>query len=113
MSNFPLSEDEHRIASIFFPGQKNREPPMVSRKNLKIYREFLKKKLQKGLLLTGQESVGCFAWEEKFEMGYGSDAEHEALKKKYASYTDQFQLIEIKKVSPGYGIPVYCIQSDG
>jgi len=37
--------------------------------------------------------MGCFAWEEYYTFGPGSERKYEKLKKKRASYTDMFELL--------------------
>lgn len=101
-----LDEDEARVAAILFPGKKIKELPDVALKYLQTYSEFLKKKLPKGLLLTGRESVGYFSWEEEFELEDSSDEEYETLRKQRASCLDEFVLIEVMGVDPGHNILV-------
>lgn len=56
---------------------------------LKIYSEYLEKNLELPCYLTGIED---FSWEERYIFGYGSQKEHEELRKTRASYLDTFLL---------------------
>lgn len=77
-----------RIAKVF--GAE--EAPEVSGKSLPIYRSYLLSCLDKQAVLTGRED---FLWEEFYVFGPGEKREYEQLKKKRASYTDTFVLIDI------------------
>jgi len=106
MSDF-LDEEETRIAAILFPGKKVKELPDVTLKHLQTYSEYLKKKLPKGLLLTGRESVGYFDWEESFEWDDDRhNKEYEKLRKERASYRDKFLFMEVKMIDPEDNIVV-------
>ena len=104
MDDFECDDDEKRIANILVPGQKIDDLPDVSLEMLETYYQYLSQKLPLGLLLTGQESLGYFAWEEKFDWGYGSKKEYHRLKKQKASYHDKFKFIELKNIDSIYGI---------
>jgi len=101
---FELDDDEKRIASILVPDQNIADLPDVSLEMLEKYYQYLSQKLPDNLLLTGQESLGYFAWEEKFDWGYGSEKEYDQLKKQRASYHDRFKLIELKNIDSTHGI---------
>lgn len=104
MEDFELDDDERRVANILVPGQKIEDLPDVSWEMLEKYYQYLSQKLPGDLLLTGQESLGYFAWEEKFEWGYGSKKEYNQLKKQQASYHDKFKLVALQNIDPVYGI---------
>lgn len=101
-----LDDDEKRVAGILVPGQSIEDLPDVSLEMLEKYFQYLSQNLPSDLLLTGQESLGYFAWEEKFDWAYGSENEHKKLRKKRASYHDQFKLINLKSIDQNYGIIV-------
>jgi len=101
-----FEEDEKRIADILAPGQKIEDLPDVSIEMLETYYQYLARNLPCGLLLTGQDAVGYFDWEEIFDFGYGSKNEYKRLKKYKASCYDKFKLIELKNIEPSHGIVV-------
>ena len=80
-----------RLAKVFGAD----EAPEVSPKSLLIYRTYLLPCLDKKAVLTGRED---FLWEEFYVFGPGDKDEYEMLKKKRASYTDEFELIDILDV---------------
>ena len=84
-----LDKQDQRIANIF--GAK--DVPDVTDETLKIYLAYLKQYLDLPCQVTGIEDMGCFAWEEYYTFGPGSKREYEKLKKKRASYTDTFELL--------------------
>jgi len=110
IDDFELDEDEQRIANILVPGKKIEDLPDVSFEMLEKYYQFLSQKLPGNLLLTGQESLGYFAWEEKFDLGYGTQEEYDQLRKQNASYHDKFQLIKFKNIDSIYGIMVAVLR---
>jgi hypothetical protein len=77
-----------RIAKVF--GAE--EAPEVGKISLMIYRSYLLQHLDKEVILTGRED---FLWEEFYVFGPGDKGEYAKLKKKQASYTDEFKLIDI------------------
>ncbi len=77
-----------RIANVF----GMHEAPEVGEKSLMIYRSYLPQHLDKEAILTGRED---FLWEEFYVFGPGDKGEYEKLKKKQASYTDEFELLDI------------------
>jgi len=99
-----FEDDEKRIADILVPGQKIEDLPDVSLEMLEKYFQYLSQNVKGNLLLTGQESMGYFAWEEKFDFGYGSQKEYDQLRKQKASYHDKFKLLRLKNIDPSYGI---------
>ncbi len=56
------------------------------------YKKHLVASLKTPCLMTGVED---FPWEERYLLGSGSEKEYRKLKKKYPSYTDKYELIEI------------------
>ncbi len=84
-----LDQQDQRIADIL--GTK--DVPDVTDKTLEIYLAYLKQDLDMPCQVTGIEDMGCFAWEEYYTFGPGSERKYEKLKKKRASYTDTFELL--------------------
>lgn len=82
------SKEENRLKEVF----GCREVPQVSKKALNTYRNYLKKHLTPGCLITGQED---FLWEEYYILGPGDQEEYEELKRDNPSYTDNYRLIDI------------------
>ena len=77
-----------RIKQVF--GTK--EIPSVTSKALRIYFGYLKKNLVCPCLLTGIESMGYFSWEARFSFGYGSEEEHQRLRRERGSFRDNYEL---------------------
>ncbi len=84
-----LDKQDQRIADIL--GTK--DVPDVTDETLEIYLDYLKQNLEMPCKVTGIEDMGCFAWEEYYTFGPGSERKYEKLKKKRASYTDTFELL--------------------
>jgi hypothetical protein len=84
-----LDKQDQRIADIF--GTK--DVPDVTDETLETYLDYLKQHLEIPCQVTGIEDMGCFAWEEYYTFGPGSERQYEKLKKKRASYTDTFELL--------------------
>ncbi len=83
-------EQEERIFKILGVSEDDAD---VNWENLNIYFEYLEKNLKIPCLLTGIEDMGCFGWEEYYTFGPGNEREYEKLKKKYPSYTDDYELL--------------------
>lgn len=83
-----------RIAKVF--GMD--EAPEVDKESLQVYRSYLHRLLDKETVLTGRED---FLWEEFYVFGPGDKNEYEELKKRRASYTDLFALIDIPEKTIG------------
>jgi hypothetical protein len=66
----------------------------VNVSNLKKYLTYIKKEITFPCILEGIESMGDFGWEEKFDFGYGTEAQYEATRKNMPSLKDQFELVE-------------------
>jgi hypothetical protein len=76
--------------------------------NLEKYMTYIKKEITFPCILEGIESMGDFGWEEKFQFGYGTKTEYEAIRKKSPSLKDQFELLEFldKEIADWNTIPV-------
>jgi hypothetical protein len=83
-----FKEQEKRIKQVF----GTEEIPSVKANTLRTYSNYLKINLEVPCLLTGIESMGYFAWEERFAFGYGSKTEYERIRKEQGSYRDQYEL---------------------
>lgn len=83
-----MKEYEKRITAILGENQE------LSRKNANRYRAHLLKHLHLPITVTGIED---FPWEEPYVIGGWNKAEYEKLKKTNPSYTDTFELHDIKK----------------
>lgn len=97
---FDFEAQEKRIKVIV---EDDGEVAEVSEKTLASYQKYLEENIERPCILTGQED---FPWEEKYVFGYGSDEEYEELKKKYASYTDTFELLGFEAKDKTYNIHV-------
>jgi len=65
----------------------------VNYENLEKFLSYLKKEITLPIIVTGIEDMGCFGWEELYNIGPGSKREYEKLKKKYPSFRDKYQLL--------------------
>ena len=98
-----LDKQDQRIADILGTD----DVPDVDTKSLKRYLDYLKQHLDMPCLVTGIEDMGCFAWEEYYTFGPGSERKYAKLKKKRASYTDTFELLSFDDdYDEDYGIVV-------
>jgi len=98
-----LDQQDQWIANIF--GTKG--VPDVTDETLEIHLDYLKQNLGMPCLVTGIEDLGCFAWEEYYRFGPGSERKYAKLKKKRASYTDTFELLSFDDdYDEDYGIVV-------
>jgi hypothetical protein len=86
-----------RIKRVF----RTNEIPRVTDETLHIYFEHLKENLECPCVLTGIESMGYFSWEERFSFGYGSEKEHERLRREKGSFRDQYKLKTFDAVVDG------------
>ena len=84
-----INKQKMRIAKVF---PKGIEDISKSTGTLEIYREFLKRKLDNPINITG---IVDFDWEEFYILGPGSQKEYEKLKKTRPSYTDKYILESI------------------
>jgi len=83
-----VEDTQKRIASVFGMDKV----PKVTSETLVTYRNLLSEHLRPGVRLTGRTD---FQWEERYVFGHDDPDEYEELKKTRASYTDQFELLEI------------------
>jgi hypothetical protein len=65
----------------------------VNYENLGKYLAYLKNDITFPIIVTGIEDLGCFGWEEYYTLGPGSQKEYEKLKKKYPSFSDEYELL--------------------
>lgn len=99
-----VDEQDVRIAKILLdtPLLDIDDMPEVSYEYLERYIIYLISNLNFLCHVTGVE---CFSWEERFVFGYGSETEHEKLKKKQPSHTDAFYLLNLDNaIDEDYGI---------
>jgi hypothetical protein len=66
---------------------------VVNFENLGKYLTYLKNEITFPIMVTGIEDLGCFGWEEYYNWGPGSQKEYEKLKKKYPSFSDEYELL--------------------
>ncbi|MCZ6876267.1 MAG: hypothetical protein O7G88_22520 [bacterium] len=85
-------QQEKRIAAIF--GKK--EIPKVNEGTLAIYFDYLKQHLEIPCHLTEIEDRGCFSWEEYYRFNPDREEEYGERKKKEASYTDAYELLNFE-----------------
>ena len=99
-----LDSDENleRIAAILCPNDPYDEIyddfllPAVSTTSLQRYYDFLNRYLEQGILLTGQEGMGYFSWEEGYiRTGKADTPEYIALRQRRGSYRDHYKFIEL------------------
>ncbi len=86
-----FEKQEKRIESVF---PKNVDDTSVRIETIEIYKEYLEKKINIPIKLTGIED---FQWEEFYILGPGDKDEYAELKKTRPSYTDIFNMIRIDK----------------
>ncbi len=97
----PFEADDPQFARILqiLGAQKI---PHVNAVTLSTYLNYLKAHLQLPCLVSGIESIGYFGWEERFQFGYGSEAEYKKLRQEYGSLKDEFELKALEgKIQPG------------
>jgi hypothetical protein len=83
------SEEQHQhIVQIL-----DSEDLSVSKENLDRFYDYLSEHIKYPCVLTGMED---FSWEEPYLLGVFDQEEYERLKKKRASYTDQFTLLKLE-----------------
>lgn len=80
-----MDEQDTRVAAIL--GEPFAE---VGETTLSRYQDYLERQLTKPCHLTGIED---FPWEERYVFGLGSKRKYEKLKKKWPSYTDEFEFL--------------------
>jgi hypothetical protein len=65
----------------------------VNIENLGKYLAYLKNEITFPIVVTGIEDLGCFGWEEYYTLGPGNQKEYEKLRKKYPSFSDEYELL--------------------
>jgi hypothetical protein len=86
-----VDEQFQRIFSIL--GVSDEDDAVVNMENLQKYLEYLKANIETPYIVTGIEDMGCFGWEEYYNLGPGSQRKYNKLKKKYPSFTDEYTLL--------------------
>jgi hypothetical protein len=89
-----MDEQIQRILSVI--DIENEEDADVTRVTLTRFFNYLKENIKMPCKLTGIEDLGCFSWEEYYTFGPGNKREYKKLKKKYPSYTDEYELISFE-----------------
>ena len=97
-------EQEKRVLEIL--GVENEQDAEVNMENIEKYFEYLNAHLTLPVLVTGIEDMGCFSWEEYYNFGPGNQKEYKALKKKYPSFRDQYELSGLDDYDEEEGILV-------
>jgi len=92
-SNNKIDNQIERILDIL--NAEDEEDASVNKRNLEIYSNYLKSEIEMPCILTGIEDTGCFSWEGYYTFGPGNKYKYEKLKKKRASFTDEYYLIRI------------------
>ena len=90
-----IDEQFERIKAVFGTS----EIPDVTRPTLVQYFEYLKANLECPCMLTGIESMGYFAWEERYEFGYGNKSEYKRLRQERGSHKDQYELSTLENAT--------------
>lgn len=95
MDNSFEEEDEvdaqtQRLMSIL--SAKSEDAVGVSKKHLQMYLSYLKKELELPCIVTGIEDLGCFSWEEYYNVGPGNKKEYEKLRQTQPSFRDRYML---------------------
>ena len=65
---------------------------------MQIHFKYLQENLGIPCTLTGIESIKFFGWEERFQMGYGSEEEYKRRRRQEGSYKDKYELSEFEAV---------------
>jgi hypothetical protein len=99
----PLDDEEKFISKILDTKKLD-----VSVPNLRKFLVYIKSEITYPCILAGIESMGDFGWEEKYEFGYGSKKEYEALQKTKPSLQDEFELLDFidEDIAAWHTIPV-------
>jgi hypothetical protein len=79
---------EERLLAVL--GLSSEENTPVNEENLRKFLIHLKENLEKPCIVNG---IQDFRWEEFYVFGPGSEKEYKKLKKKYPSYTDEFEIL--------------------
>jgi len=100
-------EQDDRILKVLKARSENEA--RVNRVNVEKYFEYLRNNIEMPCILTGIESAGCFSWEEYYTFGPGKKKKYEKLKRKYPSYTDEYELLGFDGFDEEEGILVQVI----
>lgn len=90
-SDSSIDDQSQRVLAIL--GVRDEDDAQVNIENLKKYLDFLINEIKMPCIVTGIEDMGCFAWEEYYNFGPGSEKEYKKLKNKYPSFTDKYTLL--------------------
>ena len=98
-----FDQQDLRVINIVAPGKAKEleDVPTVNQGTIKKYFQYLSLNLDEGLLLTGRESLGYFAWEEAFEWEGAKDHAYNQLRKKNGSYEDKYLLQSLHEIVDG------------
>lgn len=94
ISESNIDEQFERIYKIL--GLENGEVEdraAVNYENLEKFLSYLKREATHPILVTGIEDMGCFGWEEYYNLGPGSKSEYDKLRKNYPSFRDKYELL--------------------
>lgn len=97
LSNNVDHQDERIYKILALEVGEDDDSAAVNDKNLEKYLEYLKKELIFPIIVTGIEDMGCFGWEEIYNLGPESKTEYENLKKKFPSFTDKYELLNFNE----------------
>lgn len=94
ISNSNVDDQYDRIYEILdVEDAEDEKSAAVNYENLGKYLSYLKNEITFPIVVTGIEDLGCFGWEEYYTWGPGSQKEYEKLKKKYPSFSDEYELL--------------------
>ncbi len=94
ISNSNVDDQYDRIYEILdVEDAEDENSAAVNIENLGKYLAYLKNEIKFPIVVTGIEDLGCFGWEEYYTWGPGSQKEYEKLKKKYPSFSDEYELL--------------------
>lgn len=88
-----FDDDEFDDDDVFYSELFESKNIKVNSKNLRKYLAYIKECIEMPCILTGIESMGTFGWEERFDFGGGTKAEHDILRKTQPSYRDEYELL--------------------
>jgi len=92
------AQQDRRIADIF----GTHTVPKVTEETLAFYLDYLKQHLEFPCLLTGIESLGCFAWEASYIFGRRRPKEYAQRKQHQPSYTDTYTFLSFEDAYDPY-----------
>jgi hypothetical protein len=94
ISKSNIDDQYERIYKILgLEDVKDENRAAVNYGNLEKFLAYLKNETTFPIIVTGIEDMGCFGWEEYYNLGPGSKREYEKLKKKYPSFKDKYELL--------------------